>query len=350
MFGDTENFPYNIGGSSKSAEAYRLLVRKTAGGRRMWNVNVTPAISGINSKVYVVDDGQAYYMYVIVGKDITRQLSINLSKLPGVRPYAPVTASAVSSRYHGEVAELTKLSVSKSLNSTQKPNSVYMYTIPRVPTATKVLYPTADGFIQAGGRSTSVVSKSYPKSLIIRTSTTTTQDYTSVAVLRFTLGATSSQPTTLSTSRIVSATLRLRIYESTNLENQILTVLGTKDEWSESSLAWSKVGSLKTLTNGKGVTSISRNFINWSKGVSVVGHVTIADKTKSTGNYVRVDVTDYLKNGGKSFMIARMHRFDRRGSGSSALPGDVCQGTVVFSSREAQYPENRPALEIVYSV
>jgi hypothetical protein len=290
---------------------------------------------------------QAYHVYSANYDKVTQSFAFAFAKLPGVPAGAPTVLAAVTSTLHNEVAALSALSAAKTLSLRQPAASTYMLTVPRVATATVALLPSGDTTVEAGG-SMGSSARADDALLEVQTSPTSDQSATRVALLQF-------EPAALPAgNRIVAAVLQLTVAQPP-AGTHVYTVLGhSGGAWGVANATWRSVSSLLlSQPNGRAVTSVSANFIRWAPpGTAaaaplVVGHVTVG-KAMARGRVLSLDVTDYVKSGGAGFAVARLHRFDRRGSGAAALPGDSTAGSrVAFNSSEAA--AGRPVLRVIYA-
>lgn len=252
---------------------------------------------------------------------------------------APVVISAVTDGLHGQVERSTRLSATETLTYVQPKLSTHMFMVPRVGFTESTLTAFEDTTLAAGARSNSAFGGA-DGTLTVRTSTSGDQSLTQVALIRFSTGS-------FTASKVITAVLQLSVASCTS--SQILTVLGTKAPWTEGAATWNGLpGALLSQPNGVGVTSIASNFINWQGSGDIaapviVGHLSVSTTLKS----VALDVSDYVRAGGSSFLVVRMWRRDASGAGPSAIPPDSISGEVVFKSSEAV--EGKPTLRLVVS-
>ena len=333
----------NVGGTSKSAEAYRLLLKKTPGRKKLAAYTSVPLFAKVsNFSTFTTSDSLGYYVYFAnaAGAAGTETVTLAMSRLKGVTAGSPVVISAVTSTLQGEVYSIPIVSSTKSLKFTVPGNSVLMATVPYGAVASVVLPAVADTYVAAGSQSQNVVDGAGGSStLFVQTSSSADQSLTRAAFFKFTL------PSSISRSKIVSAVLQITQARSTISGGaQILTVLGTSDDkWTESDLTWSTA--LGLSSSNAPVTSVSDNFIDY-ESAKLVGMMTAGASSKQ--KTMSLDVGDYLREGGvPSFLLTRMFRFDERGSGAAALPADVLGGAATLVSRESTSTA-KPVLRIIY--
>jgi hypothetical protein len=298
---------------------------------------------------FLVDDNAGYYLYSINTSPHPLPLRFSASALPGTLPGARAVISAVSRGYHGEVAATPRLSAQRGVAFTQPAQSVVMVGVPRVPTREVTLRPAADAFVRAGRLMDTQMSQKFRTRLAVQTSPTVNQDDTAVALLSFDPG----KGVPGGGARVVSAVLRLHVAEATSKGPQVLAVLGFAGGFPGRAVTWSKMGALlNPQPNGYSVVSIGTNFVNWRSATPPipVGYITVPPATSAAGAVLALDVTDYVKGGAQvSFAVVRMHRFDARGQGASALPGEKISGAVSFHA-SASGNATSPGLDIVYQV
>ena len=59
LFGDIDNAPYHIGGTSKTGETYKMMISHTAGDLQMWNLQGASGFEDDSSKMYATSDARA---------------------------------------------------------------------------------------------------------------------------------------------------------------------------------------------------------------------------------------------------------------------------------------------------
>ncbi|KAG7670215.1 hypothetical protein KSW81_008350 [Nannochloris sp. 'desiccata'] len=332
----------DVGGSTKSAEAYRLLLKRTPGRKKLAAYTSVPLFRKIsNFSTFTTSDSLGYYVYFANAGAGSETMTLAMSKLKNVAARSPVVITAVTSTLQGEVYSIPTISSAKTLKFTVPGNSLLMATVPIGAVATALVPASGDAYVSAGSKSRSAVNEGGTSpTLFVQTSSSNDQSLTRAAFFKFKL------PAQISRSKIVSAVLRIT-QESTTVSGgpQILTVLGTNDDtWSETTLNWSDAPGL--LPSNTPVTSVSQNFIDYTSA-KLVGMMTAGANTKT--KTMSLDVGDYLREGGvPSFLLTRMFRFDARGSGAAALQGDVLGGAVALVSREGRSASGRPVLRIIY--
>jgi hypothetical protein len=329
----------DVGGTSKSAEAYRLMLKKTPGRKKLAAYTAVPLIPKVsNFSTFTTSDSYGYYVYFSNAGGESHAVTLALAKLKGVAASSPVVISGVTSTLQGEVYSITTVSATKTVRFTVPANSLLMATAPLGSVGVAVIPASEDTYVAAGSQSGTVVDVAGKSpTLIVQTSSISDQSQTRAAFFKFNVS--------LARSKIVSAVLEITQQSTTvsGSKPQVLTVLGTTDSWSETSLNWSNAPGL--LPSNTAVTSVSQNFIDY-KSAKVVGMMTAGTSSKT--KTMSLDVGDYLREGGAaSFLLTRMFRFDQRGSGAATLAGDVLGGPVSLISKEST-SNGKPVLRIIY--
>ena len=327
----------DIGGVTKTGEAYRLMLRATPGAKHLYPFTSVPDMKSYNDFYsYTVGDAVGYRVYVANGmNDEAQDVTFKFGQMKGVAAASPVVVSAVTETLNGEVLSLTALSSTKTVTLNIPKNSAVLLTVPKGTVTMASLIAVDDVTVAAGSKS-SINQNGAAKSVKIKTSATSLQAATSAAFFKFDLGA-------IDRSKIAFAVLSLTqpVLPTTP---QVVTVFGTSSAWTENTLTWASAPGLLAKPEGSFVSSIRQNFINY-KNVDIVGHMTAGVASQTT--VMSLEVGDYLREGkDASFMVARLMRFDARGNGAEALPGDVMGLTVTINSRQA--PTGKPMLHVVY--
>jgi hypothetical protein len=346
LFYASPRFPYHVTGSTKAGEALRLLLRRSAD-RPLWRLAAGPGSSSIDfSKssvrmtAYAVDDERAYYVYAVNEDHFAHDVTFDLAALPGADPWGRVSVSAASPSAHGEVVGAPRfLGPARAFSYAQSPGSVYMLTVPKGPVDQADLPPEADATLSAGSPGAALGAE---PTLRVGTSATSAAD-TYAAALRFDVGRAPG-----GAGRVASAVLQLHLRAGGgNAAPQVLTVLGLRaDALADASATWDRTPALKPVRGG--VASSTDNFVEWGGrgAASVVGHVTVppAGEVPAEGVFLRLDVTDAVKEGTATFLVVRMFRFEFPADAPTPLPWDAPQGVAEFDSKEAGDLAMRPAL------
>lgn len=383
MFGSVYESPFFLTGSTKSAEAYRLIRRRAGRGAPIWEFGSGGEdINRSFMSVWAADDRyvscrkisanakesqltlcipklgphflfppslhlQAYYIYVNNEEWETHTVVLNLAELPGVEPSGNVVATAVGnntafkSTFHGEVAWTAPLGESLTIVFDAPPSSFYMLTVPKVPIRQVALPAMADATVFADGAAAGLEP----------TLEVSATDRLSISVMKF------KAEGLVGDRGVVSAVLQLHLKEATNKESQVMTVLALPDDWHEEGVRWDNLIFLKTPP-AKGVaTKTTDGFINWwsAPHPQLVGHMTIPPGDLipwgGEGLYLRLDVTDAVRKNVTQFMLARVWRFDAsKGQGIAKLPADNVQGTYFFTSKDTANVTLHPTLLVDYEI
>ena len=331
LYGDTEHKPFHISGSSKAAEVYRLMISKAYfPGTNFGGVPLVAVPSDshdfldIKAKVVAYGIRDSKIIYVYITNDNWKKEDVRIdAKTLGASSGSNVVVTAVgynsgkTSTYHGEVSDLFPVGTEDFMSFSMPSSTVYMVTIPTVSSRQETM--AASDAIAVTPKGASTGSESFS----ITSSSSAGIDSPSVIVLKF-------PDYSGSKSDILHAVLSLHLRESTNSRPEILTVLGTGDDWSSNTASWSSLSFLKDVSSDSFDLQHSKdNFVKWGDGLTVVGHLTVPpSKEVGEGASLRLDVTEHIKNGLKSFMVVRLIRYNR----SSGLPQDVPDGFYRFAS------------------
>lgn len=345
FYSDIYNSPHAISGSTMAAEAYRLIIRRANRGKKTYAFAAKSGRinNGQRMSIFAVDDDKSYYVYVINEISSSQDVRLNLAALyPDPWSYVIVSGAGThpniaGSILHGEVAFQQVLGGAFTLNYTHPAGTMFAFAVPKVPTARLEADPAEDATLRASGG-----TAGYEPTLQVSTA-----DAISAAVLKFDISGRTGD------IGIVNAVLQIHLESCSNTVPQVLTVLGLSESWDEASVGWN---TLKALKNNPGpVATTTDNFVDWgaSPAPKVVGHITVPPSSylPAAGTELRLDVTDSVLAGVKTFLIMKMKRYDQSpGVPPYQLPAEVVQGTYTFSSKETAVPENRPKLVVTYQV
>jgi len=160
-------------------------------------------------------------------------------------------------------------------------------------------------------------------------------------------------------SKIVRALLNLYLVGTSDwYANEVLTVVGFRsrvNDWTE--MSWDAAGIFKRGYRPSSPRTVKDNIIDWSGPGDpqiVAGQVKIAHAEVVNdvgGVFVQVDVTKAIVDQGfDSFAIVRMVRYDKSGEGSSTLPGDTPMGFMSFAGTKATDNRKNPRPRLLISV
>lgn len=154
LFGESATAPYNIGGSSRSAEALGLIARRAAS-KLTFTVAATSTADLKAQPLLAVDDAWNYYLYS-ASDDPTnnRDLTVVLDAW-NVSSGASIVVNEVSAARMAEVAAVLTVpaSGSKKVSFLQQANSLLQFVVPKKPTTVTTLAPAADATVKAGANS-----------------------------------------------------------------------------------------------------------------------------------------------------------------------------------------------------
>ena len=344
LYGDTINPPFYASGSSKSAEAYRMILKQSltgSGANKRGEKNVfkvysrTHSFTSVNDIVlaWALKSDRSVSIFLVNQGWLNEKVEVDISPY-GTKTNSMIIVSSVgnneetTSTLHGEVSGTIPVGTSALITFNVPPNTVQEAQIPLVPSrvetfqaeAAVVLSPSSKATQGQGFRISSDTSAE-PSVMVIKV-----DDYPQQSDVIYTI-------------------LQLHVTkESTNTRPEIVTVFGYKNfDWKESDLSWSNFGMLREYTTP--LNSVKDNIIDWNDDdLVLVGHVTIPPSSfiKQEGLFVRVDITSFVESGMRTFAFARMVRYDQTGTGDSTLPRDTPQGMYYISSLKDANESFRP--------
>lgn len=278
-----------IVGSTKTSEAWRLLLAHTAGQQEFFNITAEPMVD--NLTLYAVGDSMSYHIYSANSAKAPQKINIDLSSLEDIPVKTPVIIHAVDEDYHGEVIDLTRISAKDQLSLTQSASSLYMMSMPKVHvTAIDARRTTNEAVIYATEPPSSASTEG---GLIVRLSKSASK--TSVVLLDF-------SSVVVDPYLLVSGILEMSVVSVPADAPRQLTVLALPVSWSPSQVGWASFGDL--LRSPDGLTGWGADYINWTNA-EVLGHVTASREAQR----LRLDVTEFLRKGRlPSFMVVQLSR------------------------------------------
>lgn len=358
--------PFDVTGSTKVAEAYRMLLRKLPQDRHnnAWGLDVLPANDQDRFRIFAVDDAmvrvffmtvsifsplptivktlvcipQAYYLYATNEEWVEHNITIDVSRLPSINANANAVLSATAAwsdgrSAHGEVVDYRPLGAALTYSLIMPPGSFFMMTAPKVPTRNVVVIGNDAVSVRAGANS----DTNYDQQDVVVSTSSTDADDTAVALFRF---KTKDYISDADFGNIVSAVLSLHMTRTDNMTTpQLLTVLAFDQDWSGSMATWNSMTFLKSFN--KGMNDTSDNFIQWnsdSYNPSIAGMLTVQPNASDT--LLRLDVTDLVKAGAQSFALVRLMRYDA----TTAGPADSMEGSYVFDNMGASQDQLKPQI------
>ena len=387
FYADVGNLPHIVTGSTMAGEAYRLVVKHAADGKRVldFTSQTKPINGGERMSVWAVQDDLNYYVYVVNEFWDGYSVTVDLSAFNSVDPWSsvlvlgvgqsggtmtlplggggntssPIRSAKGKSLGAGSVlnGELVTGMVGDVLGPAKKlqwmvpADTMYVATVPKVPTSRVEVVASADATIYSSSSS----SSNPAAGLVVGIA----DDPVAVALLKFDVTGQKGPSST-----VVHAALQLHLEQtSTNDRPQVLMVLSVDnlDDWNDSNgsgPSWSSLSScLKSSVSGP-IKTTTDNVINWSSGVKVVGHMTVPPASMNDGNvYIGVEVTDLVRQKNVlNLMVVKMMRYDGSPSGvvdqadPRRLLPELVVGKYVFSSRENNDAGKRPKLVMAVQV
>jgi hypothetical protein len=340
-WGEIYTSPYNIGDTTLSAEAVRLLTKLKQSTMYATSTNDTSKY-----RTYLASsNGDSYYFIYIVndsGDYVTT--SIDLSQLsPSIG--AQIFVETVSKSYYGEVSSVTSVPQTGSLLIL--PESQYSTTRLTVATIVQNI-TTINSDLACTARAGLSSSQSDCKNsfLYAGTSNSIQHENTSVTLIRFAVNTyipSNQQKTLLKiniTGIVGSSDVNVMVLGLNN-PNAYLNELYSS--WNQLSSNTSGLNILTFLNSGTAIKNISQNFINWpsSSNISIVGHISAFNSNLNQSRMI--DVTDYvssvLSSGGSyyTFILYRPFRHPiYRSNGGNINPDSLSEGSLIKIINDAQ--------------
>ena len=323
--------PYNVGGSSKGAEAFRLYARNFKDGRLRYGTTVTPSDEFRPVTSCFDPASNSYYIYAVNRTETAVDLRINMSAWD-VAPGTLVTVEEVSARYHDEISQIAKVSNDGTIDVNQPDYSVLLLTVSKGGVRKRIqIAATEDTTVIAG----KLREKNFGRGKTLDISHDSAgPDACRAAYMKFSLKG-------VDLSKIGQAVLELTgsAAGERRSDPQILHVYGIMgDDWNESDLTWASAPDLADPVdkNGDGkMASIADNFVKHNRNEAhIAGHITVQG---SKPMKYRVDVTDFVSeqhDDTLTFMIVREVR----------LQDDVSDGAIARLASKEGGGGNAPRL------
>jgi hypothetical protein len=349
LFGDNNEVAgtnYDIGDSSRAAEAFGLIARKLKGGKANYAFTTSGKVN--DQAVAGVDDGNNYYLYVAnnLATDAALSITFGPSNSPWTVPptNSPVLVNEVSQNRMAEVAAIPNYTgTSKVLTFKQPAQSLIQIVVPKttLPITTSTYMATEDATVRAGTFS----STNYGNSDVMQAGFGATAGGSELraALLSF---------SGVSTTNLHFAILTLRVRLGGSNTRNLFTVLGmpaAASAWTEAAVTWATAPHLKAVADATTVNEIKWNPIDWASPTpDIVGHITVPPRAANLE--FKIDVTDYIKSIGSAprFIIHRPFRRNPSGdnTGFNIAADVVINSLTEFESSESLAAAARPTLTI----
>ena len=321
--------PYNVGGASRSAEAYRLYLQAFSSDMKLYDMLGSTAPS--NHPVMGSSDADHYYVYAVNDTNQASKINLKLAnwKLPDT---TPVIVSRVDAHDMGEVSEVSTV---RDMATLRLPASgIALLTMPRGSVSERKVYPAGETVLEAGDRSAG--HRDPADYLLVRSVGDGVNGNIAVSVLQF---------DGIVDDRLSSAILQLTVSKAQPAP-QVLHVYAFARSQPIASLSWANSGMLLPLANGIKVDQIARNFVNYQAAPMpyMVGNLHVDG---GSGQVKGVDLTDVVKAFPKGFNLMLVREFRSDGSNDNSVPRDQLGGpSMHFYSSRAKLPSTRPVLRL----
>jgi autotransporter-associated beta strand protein len=322
--------PYNITGSTRAAETYRLAI-KAFKGERPRLFQTTSASDSSYDAAASYDPARGNYYFYSVNRNTTEARTVTLN-LDGwnVPAGAMISVQEVSAASLGAGKSSQFITVpvsgSKTITFTQPSTSTWLLTAPSIPQAQLDLNPTADAQISHAAPLSNFGA--LPTAKIDRSAASDDDD---AAYLKFSLAGQDK-------AKIGRAFLHVTGVNST--DNEPVHVYGlinpALDAWTETGINWNNAPDL-------GAAAADARLGNVGTDALPVGQLAWSAASAEWG----IDVTDFVRkhpDTNLSFVLIREQRFAAYGSGTDFHAGDTDTSRISINTREAASGQPRLTL------
>ncbi len=337
---DTNDPNHNIGGVTRSAEAYRLFAKATAGALPVYDI-----VGGRDGLTRQLTADENYFYLLLINKDpdiLNHQIDVSaLTIAKGAR----VVVEEVSIHANGEVADVPKLDAKGMFHYIQEGQSVTLMTIPRAKSAGLVMgvAPSESANLKAGDKSKLVdTDKSVLK---IGTDSKGNNNETSVGLISFDLNEAVIGAAAKSVPFVL---LNLTIKQSGNVPADIHVYGFDEASWNGKTITWSEAPFLLPLPADRKVNAVAKNFVNYLHASDPVFLGTISvDAQTRTGAVKGLDVTKFARSGKtkKTFLLVREFRTNGNESRTPAADSLLDSNVTFFGTGAAE--DLRPAIAVI---
>ena len=339
LYGHTTGVPFDVSGATKSFEVYRMILSKILPGRR----NIIQLNSPSHTFKFVNDLVTAWGVKHVDDKILciffanqgdAADVVIDIAPY-GALPNSVLSMSTVSAQYHGEVSQLLPVKYNSTVTFSIPGESFIEMKIPLIPSKKVIL--------EASHATAMTPSKSFKDGMDFKVSMDPKHGEPSVIAVGF------SGQQVPEASKILRAILEMHLSQNNREEptqDQMVTVIGFND-WVDG-MNWQSSGILKKNPSSS-IQDSRDNVIDWNDKVTIVGHIVVPDAkviTEQGGRTIRLDVSDAIRKGIRSFALVRMIRFDETGNDAGRLPQDKPEGRYIFSALSDPNTAWRPRLVI----
>lgn len=321
-YADLTNAPYNQGGATSAAEAWRLFNKACRPGSDM----LTWSMNGDSTRPTVLITRESssgrYHVYSANNTGMPVDLSVDCSAwgLPG---NAQVVLEEVSAANNGGIVAMPAVSTGRIPTRRQPPQSVWLYSVDANPAQVQTLAAAADTVVKDGVNRFTTFDSTAPLLAAIGADSS---DKRSAAALRFQLPLFYPPDLLCAVLTVQAAT------EGPDLPAQAHVYGIADNSWTESSASWVTLPALRQ--NIPAGNRIRNNVVNNTSGqAQIQGQlITAGNQAEQSSLDVTSFVTGLPQNSSVSFLVSQDARWD------VALPsmttGDDHTGGVRIVSRE----------------
>ena len=336
---DNTGPPYNVGGITRSGEAYRLFNKAFAPGRALTGYTTDTTTANLDILASYDATTSRHYLYCANANSSSYTYSADFSAW-NIPTNQQVLVEEVGSTCYGAGKYWTNTATGRTLAVTQSANTVLLFTIPsHSQQPVQTILASGDAMVAEGANAG--VNYGSATNLVVRNHSTDTGQR-SAAFIKFHL------PQPLNPALLQLAVLSVTASSINGAASVQAHVYGiTNNTWSENSMVWTSAPNLgQNISAGSEITN---NFVagagDATRGVAAANSAQLVGQLVATNVAAErfVDVTDFLKQhpgADFSFLLAREVRFSGDTQNSDGM-------TIVSKDGSTN---NCPRLKLVLSV
>lgn len=321
-YADLVNAPYNQGGATSAAEAWRLFNKACRPGSSVLAFSASGDSTRPTILVTRHPSSARYHVYAANNNNVPVDLSIDCSAW-GLPSGSQAVLEEVSATSNGGVVDLPAVSGGRLPARRQPPYSVWLYSIESAASQIQSLAVSADAVVRDGANRNTAFNGSAP---LLAANNSSTADGRSAAVLRFQLPLLYPPDLLAAVLTVHAAT------EGPDLPVQAHVYGMVDNTWTESAVSWSSLPALRldVLPGNR----IRNNTVDNTAGLAQIQGQVLTSRQHA--GPASLDVTSFVAagsdRGAASFLVAQDARWDVALPSMSA--GDDQPGGVRIISRE----------------
>jgi hypothetical protein len=338
LFVDNTNAPYNIGGSTKGGEVWRLINKGLAPGRTMLQYQADAGASGLNVLASHDPAAQRNYLLSVNYTTSSVNLTVDFSGW-SVSTNAQIIVEQVDQTFAGSCIVWTNAGTNLTLTLNQPAESVRLYTVSTASQQVVQTY-TATAAAQVSDGANRMVNYGATNTAVVVGNNSLNASLRSAGLLKFPLPF-------INPTNVQMAILTLYANSTSATSNALAYVYGiTNNNWLGNTTIWSAAPNLAQIIPA-GV-AYTNNFVegigDMTGGIAGSNSAQLQGEMIAQANpqQVLLDVTGFVKAATTtniSFLLARLNNFY----------GDDSDGVGFSFASRAYGVSNAPTLSLVYS-